>query len=104
MKELIKQRDFKGAYLLLTLCIMQLATYAQDNAAPATSSGTRETTVKVTTESADWVSQPWVWVVGAAVVILILVALLRGRSSSGTATRTDRVTVTKTSSSDTDVV
>ncbi|MBD0289225.1 MAG: hypothetical protein M3342_12530 [Bacteroidota bacterium] len=28
-----------------------------------------------------WYTQPWVWVVGAALFILLLVALLRGNSS-----------------------
>lgn len=29
----------------------------------------------------NWYSQPWVWIVGAAVFILLLVALLRSNSS-----------------------
>lgn len=29
----------------------------------------------------NWYTQPWVWIVGAAVFILLLVALLRGNSS-----------------------
>jgi len=29
----------------------------------------------------NWYTQPWVWVIGAAVFILLLVALLRGNRS-----------------------
>jgi hypothetical protein len=29
----------------------------------------------------NWYTQPWVWVIGAAIFILLLVALLRGNSS-----------------------
>jgi cell division protein FtsW (lipid II flippase) len=29
----------------------------------------------------NWYTQPWVWIIGAAVFILLLVALLRGNSS-----------------------
>lgn len=29
----------------------------------------------------NWYTQPWVWIVGAAVFILLLVALLRGSNS-----------------------
>jgi hypothetical protein len=29
----------------------------------------------------NWYTQPWVWIVGAAIFVLLLVALLRGNSS-----------------------
>jgi len=32
-------------------------------------------------DSGNWYTQPWVWIVGAAIFILLLVALLRGNSS-----------------------
>ena len=34
--------------------------------------------VDVNTKESTWYSQPWVWVVGAAVFILLLVAILKG--------------------------
>ena len=36
--------------------------------------------IGVDKESTTWYTQPWMWVVGAAVFIIILVALLRGKS------------------------
>ncbi len=29
----------------------------------------------------NWYSQPWIWIVGAAIFILLLVALLRGNNA-----------------------
>lgn len=34
--------------------------------------------VDINTNSGNWYSSPWVWVIGAAVFILLLVAILRG--------------------------
>jgi hypothetical protein len=31
--------------------------------------------------SSNWYTQPWVWIIGAAVFILLLIALLRGNRS-----------------------
>ena len=31
--------------------------------------------------SSNWYTQPWVWIVGAAIFVLLLVALLRGNRS-----------------------
>ena len=56
---------------LFTATIMALATFAQDK---------KEVDVNINTDKGggSFFSQPWVWVVGAAVFIIILVAILRG--------------------------
>ena len=56
---------------LFTATIMALATFAQDK---------KEVDVNINTDKGGggFFSQPWVWVVGAAVFIIILVAILRG--------------------------
>lgn len=38
--------------------------------------------IDVNKSSTTWYSQPWIWVVGAAVFILLMVALLRGGQKS----------------------
>lgn len=67
----------KHACALLLLTLLQTAAGAQDG-------GGSDVNVKITKESHTWYTQPWVWVVGAAVFILLLVALLRGNSKSST--------------------
>jgi hypothetical protein len=103
MKQLMKPGTFKMfvAYLFFTL--MQLVVIAQETggSTEGSSTTTSSSSTKVSvTESQDWYSSPWVWVIGAALFILLLVALLRGGSSrTGT---TDRVTVTKSVRTDVD--
>ena len=58
---------------LLTIAVLflSLVGMAQDKSA--------DVKVDITTDKGgNWYTQPWVWVVGAAVFILLLVALLRG--------------------------
>jgi hypothetical protein len=108
MKQLIKGVSFKHFGALLMLCLIQTITWAQDNSGTSGDAGSSSSSSKTsvtTTTTETWYTEPWVWVVGAAVLILILilVALLRGSSGgAATASRTDRVTVTKTT--DTDIV
>jgi hypothetical protein len=63
---------FLGTLLLLSL--FQTAVFAQDG-------GGADVNVKITKDNGSWYTQPWVWIVGAAVFILLLVALLRGNSN-----------------------
>jgi hypothetical protein len=108
MKQLAKGLTLKTLLTLLMIAMFQMLVWAQEEASGSGSSpGSSSTTTttkssSVSSQSADWYTSPWVWVIGAAVFILLLVALLRGGSRSGatTATRTDRVTVTKSSSLD----
>lgn len=68
--------------LMLIFSVLNLPLFAQDN--PATTDGGGKvsvTTSETTTTTTDWYTQPWVWIVGAAVLIIVLVALLRGNSS-----------------------
>ncbi len=39
----------------------------------------KDVNINVNTKGSTWYTQPWVWVVGAAVFILLLVALTRSR-------------------------
>jgi hypothetical protein len=98
----------------LMILFLQTVIFAQDGGSGSGTSGgsgggsesSSSTTksVSVTTETSTWYTEPWVWVVGAALLILLLVALLRGSGRDRVvAGRTDKVTVTKTTSSDTDI-
>lgn len=101
MKQISKGLTCKSLLTFLMIAFFQTIIWAQDNGGSGSASGSSSTTksVSVTSQSNDWYTSPWVWVVGAAVFILLLVALLRGRGDSATtASRTDRVTVTKTTS------
>ena len=56
--------------------LVSLTTFAQDK---------KEVDITIGTEKNDgFFTQPWVWVVGAAVFILLLVAILRSGKSSST--------------------
>ena len=56
------------AWFLLTL-IIPLMNFAQD----------KKIEIDINKkDNSQWYTQPWVWIVGAAVFILLLVALLRG--------------------------
>lgn len=95
MKHLVIAGKLKAFAAFCALLFIQAVVFAQD-----TTSSSSSTSVTVTKEeTSDWFSNPWVWIIGAAVFILLLVALLgRGGSSA----RTDRTTVTKTVTRDTD--
>jgi hypothetical protein len=101
MKQLTAKATCRGLLTLLMITLFQALTWAQDNSGSdgsSASSTVTKTTHSVTSSSGDaFYTNPWVWVVGAAVFILLLVALLRGNSSTSVS-RTDRVVVSKTSS------
>ena len=96
MKQLTKDLTLKTFMTFLMIAFLQTIVSAQEegqgSGTPSigTSSSNTTTTKSVVTESSDWYSSPWVWVIGAAIFILLLVSLLRGRSS-----RSESVTVTK---------
>jgi len=99
MKQFTRAVTYKSLVTFLMLCFLQTMTWAQDST--GTSSTTHST---VTTETHNWYTEPWVWIVGGAVLLLLLVALLRGGGGGTGGSRTDKVTYTKTESTDTDTV
>ena len=71
----------KHAMARITFMIMALlvsfVTFAQEGG------GGADINVDINKDSGgNWYTQPWVWIVGAAVFILLLVALLRGNRAS----------------------
>lgn len=62
--------------MLATLFLTTLTLRAQEGGGD----GAAEIDVNINEEGGGWYTQPWVWIVGAAVFILLLVALLRGNS------------------------
>jgi Mg2+/citrate symporter len=96
MKQLLHVSISK-IFLIFVLSLFTIAVWAQEtNDAGETKSSTTTTTksTDITTDANTWYTQPWVWIVGAAVFILLLVALLSG--GKGKDTRSDRVIVKKT--------
>lgn len=91
MKTPVFKRLLTFLPLFLTFCLMQVITFAQDNGGSSSNSVT--TTTHTTT---TWYTEPWVWIVGAAIFILLVIALSRGGNSS----RTDKVVVSKTTDND----
>ncbi|MDB5207355.1 MAG: hypothetical protein JWR72_2430 [Flavisolibacter sp.] len=89
-------------FLLCFFSLFTLAVWAQENneAGGGETKSTTTTTTKTTdinvTANDTWYTQPWVWIVGAAVFILLLVALLSGGKRRDTSSTTDRVVVKKT--------
>ena len=67
MKQLIQK-----PLLAIAALLMSVIAFAQD----------KKIDVDVNTGGGGWYTQPWVWVVGAAVFILLLVALTRSGKSS----------------------
>ncbi len=63
----------KLALLIFSLLISFLS-FAQDKKV--------DVDINVGKDSHQWYTQPWVWIVGAAVFILLLVAILRGNRSN----------------------
>ena len=107
MKPSMKFSYLKFFMFTLVLSCMQLVLLAQDSTSTATSTTSTKSSTSVSiNENGEWYTQPWVWLVGAAVFILLLIALLRGGGSSRRtdSAHTDRVTVTKTVERDTDTV
>jgi hypothetical protein len=95
----IKLRYF---FTLMVFTLIQTVLWAQEETTESSTS-TSSTKVSITEEqTADWYTNPIVWIVGAAVFILLLVALLRGGGGDRTATRTDKVTYKEKVVRDTD--
>ena len=96
-----KYQAWQCMFFLLFFNLFSLALLAQENTGSTdetTTSKTSTTTTDVnitSNSSGEWYTQPWIWVVGAAVFILLLVALMRGGSRESVTT-SDRVTVKKT--------
>lgn len=69
--------------MVLLFSFFNLALFAQNTGTSGgDDGGTSKTTItsETTTTTTEWYTQPWVWIVGAAVLIIVLVALLRGSS------------------------
>lgn len=76
----MKKVTISNAYkfiLTFVFCCIQFFAFSQDS----TGSSTTVTKTTTTTTTSEWYTQPWVWVVGAAVLLVILVALFRGNST-----------------------
>lgn len=69
-----KQNTLMKFTVMLVSLLLSIAALAQDK-------GT-DINVNVNKGGGNWYTQPWVWIVGAAIFILLLVALLRGNSRS----------------------
>jgi hypothetical protein len=74
--------------LVFLLSLVQAVAWTQDSTSSSVTVS-KETTTTTTT----WYTQPWVWVVGAAVFIIILVALFRGNSSKTDVTRSSTTVI-----------
>ena len=100
----MKQKLFslRSLFFLCLFSLISFAVWAQENNEGSESSQSSTTTttkkstdISITADGDTWYTQPWVWIVGAAVFILLLVALLSGNRRRDTVT-SDRVTVKKT--------
>lgn len=96
----LKQTWLRLSFMLVTLTL-SFALWAQDQtdgSSTTSSSSTKSTNIHVSGDSSNaWYTQPWIWVIGAAVFILLLVALLNGNKNRDTVT-TERTTVRDTRS------
>ena len=95
-----KYQALQGIFFLFVVNLFSMASMAQENTGATeettTSKTTKTTDINITADGGgEWYTQPWVWVVGAAVFILLLVALMRG-GRRDSVTTSDRVTVKKT--------
>jgi hypothetical protein len=106
----MKQRylTLQAFFFLVVFNLFSIVVLAQETTEGEQSTTSSKTTTTKSTDiniSADntgeWYTQPWVWIVGAAVFILLLIALLRG-GGRDTVTTSDRVTVKKTVERDRD--
>ncbi|MDB5230073.1 MAG: hypothetical protein JWN76_878 [Chitinophagaceae bacterium] len=98
MKQLTRSLGLKTFLTMFLLAAFQTIMWAQD-------AGGTSTDVKITTDSGNWYSRPWVWIIGAIIFIILLVALMGGGSSRTTVVRdgAPRRTVTRTTTVDDDV-
>jgi hypothetical protein len=101
MKASLAVFQAKHFITLLVLTLINTILWAQQETTESSSS----TKVTVTEEqSSNWYTQPWVWIVGAAIFLLLLIALLRS-GGDRTVTHTDRETkVIRESDTDSDRV
>lgn len=89
--------NFKHLITLFVFTLIQTVLLAQEGGTTETNSTSSSTKVTISEETTgDWYTQPWVWVVGAAVFVLLLIALLRSGGGDRTATHTDKVTYKET--------
>ena len=76
MKQLIA-KPINTMLSVLALVMISLTSLAQE---------TKKIDVDIDTnpgnDASNFLTQPWVWIVGGAIFILLLVALLRGKSSN----------------------
>ena len=101
----------RSVFFLGLITFVNLITQAQDStpadnqqSTTTTTTTTKTTDINITTDAGDsWYTQPWVWIVGAAVFILLLVALLNGSRGRDSVSTTDRVTIKKTVEKDSSV-
>ena len=103
-----KYLTLQTLFFLLVFNLFSAIVYAQETGGSTEETTTSKTSTTKTTDinisadsSGEWYTQPWVWIVGAAVFILLLIALLRG-GGRDTVTTSDRVTVKKTVERDRD--
>lgn len=99
MKNAIYNLRYKLTLLIILISTgyIALAQESGGSTGSSTSSSSTTTSVSVSGPGKDWYTQPWVWIVGAALFILLLVALLGNNRRS-----TNRVRVTRTVRRDTD--
>lgn len=70
MKKLISN-SYQRLILSITTMLVSVLAFAQDKGL--------DIDINTKSEESSFFSQPWVWIVGAAVFILLLVALIRGK-------------------------
>src|SRR4051812_18976215 len=106
MKHLAKTITLRAFFLICLANFFTLVVSAQDSSgggSTTTTTSTKTTDVNITSgPNNEWYTQPWVWIIGAAIFILLLVALLSGNKGRDTVTSSDRVTVKKTVERDVD--
>ena len=95
----LKQTGLRLSFFLLSFFV-SFALWAQDqtdgSSSSSTSTSTKTTNIHLSADNGNaWYTQPWVWVIGAAVFILLLVALLNGNKGRDTVT-TERTTIRDT--------
>jgi hypothetical protein len=95
MKKIFSSQTYISIFSVLTLCvIINLISFAQDNAASSGSSSQTTTSVQHFTTV-----QPWVWIVGGVILLVVIIAVVAG-SRNKKIVQTDKTTYTKTISRD----
>lgn len=105
MKPMIN--SLKLFYLTVVMALIQVMTYAQETTSGSGTSTSSTTKVEISSDTGNWFSNNWIWVVGVIVFIILLFALIGGSSSSRrtTVVREDTGTgrVTRTTTVDDDL-